>query len=54
MKSEGDRRQIFEKWPVDKNQMAGAGFCKRNSSDVVCRVDLGHCQIDDPFKDHER
>jgi len=61
MKSETDRRQTFEKWPVafiGKNQLASAGFYYPNLSDIVCcafcEAQVGHWEGDNPFDDHQR
>ena len=62
MKSEADRREIFQKWPVgfiDKNHLAAAGFYYTNQSDVVCCAFCG-AQVgnweegDNAFKYHQR
>ena len=61
MKSEADRRQTFEEWPVafiDKNNLADAWFYYTDHSDVVCCafcvVQIGFWQGDDAFTEHRR
>jgi len=63
LKSEVDRRKIFETWRVpfiDANQMAAAGFYFTNESDVVrwvffCGVEIGYWRDGDiALKEHQR